>query len=99
VHSATSASWSSTSSTAESKPPAIAAGAVIRRYAGSGNGMICTLSATKAIVFDWMATKPPIKILLPNGFVLLRSDARAGRGKLTPGTYPGMRIETNGGGP
>jgi hypothetical protein len=77
-------------------PPQIAAGAVIRSISGTGVQKVGSLSQARTIVLEWQVAKPPFQLLLPNGFLLVSSQARTGRVRLLPGKYPVVRVVTNG---
>jgi hypothetical protein len=76
--------------------PAITAGAVLKSFSGSGAQTIGSISETRATVIQWSATRPPLQLVLPNGFLLVSTEARAGRVRLLRGTYSGVRVMTKG---
>jgi hypothetical protein len=67
---------------------------VIRRFTGSGNHVLGSLAEKTAIVLQWRTSGHPIQLAVRSGFLLLDSPARAGRIKLPPGEYSGLRIAT-----
>jgi hypothetical protein len=67
---------------------------VISRFTGSGDKVLGTLAEKTATVLQWSTSSHPVQLSVANGFLLLASPARAGRIKLPPGKYPGLRIAT-----
>jgi hypothetical protein len=76
--------------------PSIAAGRLVRVFAGTRNAGIGSLSAKTSLVVGWNAARPPIQIFSRQGILLLSSDRRTGRVRLGAGEYRGLRIATRG---
>ena len=68
-------------------PPVIRAGRTIRRFSGSGNHAIGSVSAKTAVVLQWSTSGQGFQLITRQGFLLLDSHARAGRIRLSPGDY------------
>ena len=77
-----------------SHPPRIAAGRVLRTFAGSGPGTLGSVSEKTPVVIEWHATAPHVQLLTGPGFLLVDSHARTGRITLARGSYTRLRIST-----
>jgi len=74
------------------RPPVIRAGRTIRRFSGTGNAAIGTLSQKNAIVLQWSTSAPRFQLFTAQGFLILDSHARAGRLRLAAGDYSRLRV-------
>lgn len=82
--------------TPPSRPPAIAAGKVIKTFAGEGDRAIGSLAEKRPIVLQWQTSASSLQLFTAQGVLLVDASSPVGRVRLAQGDYSGLRVATPG---
>jgi hypothetical protein len=74
----------------------IPGGPVSRDFSGTGSMAIGSVSESRTVVLQWIATKAPMQIFDAHGFLLVNSTLPNGEVRLSRGVYKSLHVAAKG---